>query len=101
MTVPAKLKASPILLESMNFHRGEKIRIRVPVVGQPFPRVTWVKDGEVLEDCGRYEITEGDGLVTLIVHDVEKSDTGEYQVIVDNPLATDSAKFTINVQGQY
>lgn len=91
---------SPLLIESMNFHRGEKIRIRVPVSGQPFPKVTWVKDGEVMEESQRYELTHGDGTATLIVHDVEKSDSGKYQLIVDNPLATDTATFTVFVQGR-
>jgi hypothetical protein len=35
----------------------------------------------------------------LIINDVTRSDSGRYEVIVDNHLGTDSAVFTIVVQG--
>ena len=99
-TAPAKLKVSPLIYGGLNFHRGEKIRIRIPIDGIPSPTVTWVKDGEVLEQSQRIEITESAGVATLFVHDAEKSDSGKYEIRIENPLASDRAEFDVFVQGE-
>ena len=54
ISAPAKLKLSSRLSEGLSFSRGQKFRVKVPVIGRPFPKVTWVKDGEILEHGGRY-----------------------------------------------
>ena len=51
---PAKLKLSPRMYDGLSFSRGQKFKVKVAVVGKPFPKVTWIKDGETLEHGGRY-----------------------------------------------
>ena len=48
-TVGAKIKSSR-LADEMSFSRGHTIKVKVPVIGRPFPKVTWIKDGEILEE---------------------------------------------------
>ena len=56
LIAPAKIKVSPRLYEGLSFSRGAKIRLRIPITGMPFPRVTWVKDGEVIEPGGKVNV---------------------------------------------
>ena len=95
------LQVSQRLYDGLSFSRGQKIRLRIPVTGRPFPKVTWIKDGEVIEPGGRFEVTEGDNHAMLVVHDAEKSDKGEYTIQVENLVGTDTAKFPIIVTGRF
>ena len=53
---PAKLKLSPRIYDGLSFSRGQKFKVKVAVVGKPFPKVTWIKDGETLENGGRFVV---------------------------------------------
>ncbi len=73
---------------------------RIPITGRPFPKITWVKDGEIIEHGGRYEVTAGDQHAMLVVHEAEKSDMGEYSLTIENELSKDSIAFNITVTGK-
>ena len=100
LTEAAKLKLSPRMHEEITFNRGQAIKLRIPLAGQPQPKVMWVKDGEAIENGGRFEITSSDKYATLSVHDSEKVDTGKYTVTAENQLGADSASFDIVISGK-
>ena len=86
--------------EVMTFNRGQAIKFRIPLIGQPQPKVEWVKDGEVLENGGRFEVISSDKYATLTVHDSEKVDTGKYTITADNQLGSDTASFNVIISGK-
>ena len=99
-SVPAKLRVPPSMLEGVSFSRGQKIKIRVPIVGRPLPKVMWSVDGEVIEPGDKYEVTCTDTSATLVVHDSEKTDSGQYTIHVENELGQDFVSFPVSVTGQ-
>ncbi len=99
LTVPPRLKVSATLDSGLSICRGQAMKISIPVQGEPFPKVVWTKDGEIIERSSHYEVTQDEHNVTLVAHDVEKSDAGQYAVKVENPLGTDQASFKIMITG--
>ena len=97
--VPAKLRVPGMMHQGLNFTRGQKMHIRVPVVGRPMPKVSWAVDGEVIERSEKYEVTCTDSSATLVVHDAEKTDSGSYSLHVENELGQDFVSFPVTVTG--
>ena len=89
---------SPLLQQNgFSLQRGDKLRVRVSITGSPAPKITWIKDGETIEESFRCEVTLNDGEATLLLHDVEKTDAGEYEIKVENEFGTDSGTFSVVV----
>jgi len=78
------------------------MNVRVPVVGQPVPRVTWIKDGEeLLTEAGRREVWMEDSYAVLNVTQCRRSsDRGDYGIRVENSLGSDQATFTVEITGR-
>ncbi|XP_014117964.1 PREDICTED: myosin-binding protein C, fast-type [Pseudopodoces humilis] len=77
---------------------GNKLRLDVPISGEPLPTVTWTKDGQVFS-CpeGRVRLEEKHGLSSLVVESAERGDEGRYEIRVTNPAGEDTAAITIRV----
>ena len=99
---PPSIRLSQVLkLNGHAVQRGHKLRVRVSLTGNPAPRVTWVKDGEVIEGQGRVVMTLSDsGEAELLIDDVEKGDAGKYQVRADNEFGSDCDEFDVFVNGK-
>ncbi|GFS00818.1 titin [Elysia marginata] len=63
---------------------GETADFVCEVTGEPSPHLSWVYNGRVLEDEGRYMIFEEEGLHHLEVYEVCPEDVGEYTVTAQN-----------------
>lgn len=98
-TVPAQLKPSQHLQEGYSIHRGQKLKVRIPFVGQPLPRVIWIKEREVIASNDKFDITQDESSATLVINEVEKSDKGRYIIQVENKLGRDQFCFDVIVTG--
>lgn len=68
------------------------------VTGAPFPEVTWIKDGVELNYTSRIYTSLYNASLTIT--NVELTDDGVYQCVVDNERGTDSSlEATLVVQG--
>lgn len=97
MTAPPKIRLPAVLKGGCSYCRGQKIKLRIPITGRPFPKVHWVKEGEVIEPGGRYEVTSGENHAMLVIHDAEKTDMGEYALNAENDSGKDSETFIITI----
>ena len=89
---------SPLLQQNgFSLQRGDKLRVRVSITGSPAPKITWIKDGEIIEENFRCEMTVNDNEANLLIHDVEKSDSGKYEIQVENEFGSDSGVFCVTV----
>ena len=61
------------MYDGLSFSRGQKFKVKVAVVGKPFPKVTWVKDGETLENGGRY---------LIFIYSFIKKKTLQYMLVI-------------------
>ncbi|TSP90501.1 Myosin-binding protein C, cardiac-type [Bagarius yarrelli] len=101
---------------------GNKLRLDVPITGDPAPTVVWtksdkdisknppeeangeptfswtLKDGEVLTDAsGRVHVESTRGHCVLTIEGAERHDEGVYSVIVRNPAGEDTADIHVKV----
>ncbi|XP_072574477.1 myosin-binding protein C, cardiac-type [Paramormyrops kingsleyae] len=77
---------------------GNKLRLDVPITGEPAPTVIWTKSDKVISDTeGRVhvETTKGNGIFTI--EGAERKDEGVYTVIVRNPAGEDTANINVKV----
>ncbi|KAJ8272436.1 hypothetical protein COCON_G00112950 [Conger conger] len=102
---------------------GNKLRLDVPITGDPAPTVVWtksekgrsrqprsdqpadvefnaqlMKDGEVIADAdGRVHVESTKGHCIFTIEGTERQDEGVYSVIVRNPAGEDTADITVKV----
>lgn len=94
------MKLTPRIFDSLSFTKGQTGKIRVPVIGQPMPKVTWCKDGSILKEDERCQVTQDDSSTILSIKDCQRTDRGNYSVRIENYLGCDEASFTVNVTGK-
>lgn len=77
---------------------GNKLRLDVPISGEPVPMVVWTKADKVItEMVGRVHVENHPDHCVFIVEGAELSDQGVYTVLVQNPAGEDRADITVKV----
>uniref|UniRef100_A0A8B9CIX9 Myosin binding protein C3 n=1 Tax=Anser brachyrhynchus TaxID=132585 RepID=A0A8B9CIX9_9AVES len=74
---------------------GNKLRLDVPISGDPTPTVIWQK--LLFESEGRVRVEKHEDHCVFIIEGAEKEDEGVYRVIVKNPVGEDKADITVKV----
>lgn len=93
-------KEPPEILEPLKpvaVREGETVVLSTQIVGNPRPKITWLKDGKPLKTA----VPKQDGdLHTLTLLQPKLSDTGEYTVVAKNDLGTAETKASLTVEGK-
>ncbi|KAK2913819.1 hypothetical protein Q8A67_002218 [Cirrhinus molitorella] len=77
---------------------GNKLRLDVPITGDPAPTVVWTKGEKVLTDSdGRVHVDTTKGHCIFTIEGAERQDEGVYSVIVRNPAGEDTADINVKV----
>ncbi|KAL1007358.1 hypothetical protein UPYG_G00085610 [Umbra pygmaea] len=77
---------------------GNKLRLDVPITGDPAPTVIWTKGEKVMtEEDGRIHVESIKGHCIFTIEGAEKQDEGLYSVIVRNPAGEDKAVINVKV----
>ncbi|CAN9508418.1 unnamed protein product [Ophioblennius macclurei] len=92
-------------LDSLNFPdntvtivAGNKLRLEIPISGEPAPRVVWMKGERVILDSGHRVRAETYGDQTSLTIEVtEREDTGNYKIVLQNEAGEASASVKIKV----
>ncbi|XP_029681534.1 myosin-binding protein C, slow-type isoform X5 [Takifugu rubripes] len=92
-------------LESLNFPdntvtivAGNKLRLEVPISGEPAPRVVWMKGERVILETGQRVRAETYGDQTSLTIDVtEREDTGNYKIVLQNEAGEATASLKVKV----
>nr|XP_015207467.1 PREDICTED: myosin-binding protein C, slow-type isoform X8 [Lepisosteus oculatus] len=92
-------------LESLNFPEntvtvvaGNKLRLEVPISGEPTPRVVWMKGERVILETGaRVRAESFQDHSTFTIDIAEREDTGNYKIMLQNEAGEDSAQIKIKV----
>ena len=67
------------------------------VRGTPSSRITWTKDGGILEDNSHISISTQENSSTLIIASTRREDSGVYQCEATNIAGTTSQSTTVMV----
>nr|XP_033470121.1 myosin-binding protein C, slow-type isoform X7 [Epinephelus lanceolatus] len=92
-------------LDSLNFPdntvtivAGNKLRLEIPISGEPAPRVVWMKGERVILETGHRIHAETYGDQTSLTIDVtEREDTGNYKIVLQNEAGEATASVKIKV----
>ncbi|XP_041935474.1 myosin-binding protein C, slow-type isoform X5 [Alosa sapidissima] len=77
---------------------GNKLRLEVPISGEPAPRVVWMKGERVILDSGNRVRAETYADHTSLTIDVtEREDSGNYKIVLQNDAGEDSATVKVKV----
>uniref|UniRef100_A0A672ZJT0 Myosin binding protein C, slow type n=1 Tax=Sphaeramia orbicularis TaxID=375764 RepID=A0A672ZJT0_9TELE len=106
--IDALFSADPprVHLDSLNFPdntviivAGNKLRLEIPISGEPAPRVVWMK-GERVHACNLrlsfYTETYGDQ-TSLTIDITEREDSGNYKIVLQNEAGEATASVKIKV----
>lgn len=77
---------------------GNKLRLDVPITGDPAPTVVWTKSEKVLtETDGRVHVETTKGHCVFTIECAERQDEGVYSVVVRNAAGEDTADINVKV----
>ncbi|XP_072408096.1 myosin-binding protein C, slow-type isoform X3 [Chiloscyllium punctatum] len=77
---------------------GNKLRLDIPVTGEPMPRIVWMKgEKAIMETGGRVRAESFPDHTSLVIDLAEKDDSGSYKIVVQNEAGEDSAQLKIKV----
>lgn len=97
---PPKIAQKP---RNSKLQEGADALFQVQLSGNPRPRVTWFKNGQRLVNSSKHEIVTTHNQTSLRIRNTEKSDSGHYTLLAENPngcivssafLAVESAQET-------
>ncbi|XP_073843648.1 myomesin and myosin binding protein [Musca autumnalis] len=94
---PPKIRLPRTYEDGLIVEAEEVLRLKVGIAGQPLPQITWMHEGEVVQDGARFEITNTDKNSMLKIEGVTRDDRGEYSVKASNRLGEDVASFLVTV----
>ncbi|XP_017325488.1 SPEG neighbor protein [Ictalurus punctatus] len=92
--VPAKVTKGP---DSVKGRRGTTVVLKAEISGEPPPDVGWLKDGDDIEEDDRVFFDVGDTNTILTIKSVRPSDSGKYEVFVENNLGTDQSFARVDI----
>ncbi|CAA98064.2 Twitchin [Caenorhabditis elegans] len=96
-----RIKTKPRVFIPPKYHggyeaqKGETIELKIPYKAYPQGEARWTKDGEKIENNSKFSITTDDKFATLRISNASREDYGEYRVVVENSVGSDSG--TVNV----
>jgi len=76
-------------------------RLEARLEANPPPRLTWTTAGRQIQPSGRHDIRYDNGIVVLLINNVQPQDAGEYQLRASNELGEVSCKTVLNIRRQY
>lgn len=86
-----------LLSDTFSVKAGNDLKIDLPFKGVPPPTAAWKKDGNMLKETSRVNVTTSDTLSQIVIKDATRVDAGVYEVTLINSAGTTSAEIFVNV----
>uniref|UniRef100_A0A7M4FZZ4 Titin n=1 Tax=Crocodylus porosus TaxID=8502 RepID=A0A7M4FZZ4_CROPO len=80
---------------SYSIQAGQDLKVEVPIFGRPKPAVTWTKDSQPLKQTTRVNVSDLPDLTVLNIKEINKDDSGTYEIKVANVIGQKSATVEI------
>jgi len=97
------IEASPRLDVPENYNEGlifryeEVIRLKIPMIAKPPPRITWFFDDEPISPSEDVQVESTDTMTSLRIAAAKRWHCGEFRVLAQNENGEDSASILVTV----
>lgn len=79
----------------------KQLLIHCPAKGNPFPVITWLKDGAPISSELHPKVQFFPNASTILIQNVQEHDSGRYTCIATNTAGSYEKDFHVNVLGKF
>jgi titin len=98
VTAGPKLFLNSKYKDAITIKRGTPLLLEVNFSGHPEPKLTWSHEDEPVKENSRTKIESvRNNLVTLLVKQTQRSDSGLYQLLLENDYGREKCTIKVNV----
>ncbi|XP_030912888.1 myosin-binding protein C, slow-type isoform X2 [Geospiza fortis] len=76
---------------------GNKLRLEIPITGEPPPKVFWSRGDKMVTDSGRIRAESYPDSSCLVIDAAEREDSGPFRITLKNEAGEDTALINIKV----
>uniref|UniRef100_A0A8C0ZD13 Myosin-binding protein C, slow-type n=1 Tax=Cyanistes caeruleus TaxID=156563 RepID=A0A8C0ZD13_CYACU len=76
---------------------GNKLRLEIPITGEPTPKVFWSRGDKMVTDSGRIRAETYPDSSCLVIDAAERDDSGAFRITLKNEAGEDTALINIKV----
>lgn len=86
-----------ITLNTFTVKNGGDLKVEIPVVGNPAPKIEWKRDGQIVKETSRLEILNKPSLTVLHIRHAAREHSGQYSIIASNSSGKYTGEITVVV----
>lgn len=94
---PPRASMDPKYKDVIIVNAGDHLLIDADIYGKPIPGVAWLKEGKEIEKVLRIELKTTEKRVSITIKDVNKHDSGHYDLVLRNVGGTKMFPITVKV----
>uniref|UniRef100_UPI0037E88806 titin-like n=1 Tax=Semicossyphus pulcher TaxID=241346 RepID=UPI0037E88806 len=86
-----------ITFSTFTVKNGEDLKVEIPVVGHPAPKIEWKRDGLAVKETSRLEISNTSSLTVFHIRHAAREHSGQYSITASNSAGKYTVEITVVV----